>query len=85
MAAVEQFVPSQFDLVLMDLPMPEMDGFVATESIRRIEGGSEHTITLALTVDVLRETRKACAESGMDGFLSKPVKLAHLDVEYRSA
>jgi CheY-like chemotaxis protein len=69
----------------MDLQMPEMDGLLATRSIRRMEAGSGHTLILALTADVLPGTREACAKCGMDGYLTKPVRLADLAAEYRVA
>ncbi|HYP05540.1 MAG TPA: ATP-binding protein, partial [Bryobacteraceae bacterium] len=84
LSAVEQFTPDRFDLILMDLQMPDMDGFMAAEHIRRIDRDAvKRTVILALTADVLPETRNACFDAGMDGFLTKPVKLMDLDAEYR--
>ncbi|MCB1804076.1 MAG: response regulator, partial [Candidatus Competibacteraceae bacterium] len=64
-----------YDLVLMDLRMPEMDGFDATLEIRRNEhdNGRKPVPIVALTADVVEGVVERCHEIGMDGFLSKPV------------
>lgn len=64
------------DLILMDLQMPDMDGFAATVSIRDWEGQrNRHTPIIALTADVFPEDRERCLNVGMDGFLAKPLDL----------
>jgi CheY-like chemotaxis protein len=68
-----------FDLILMDLQMPVMDGIEATIAIRNHERFSErHTPILALTAHALPQDRMRCAEVGMDGFLSKPIRYQEL-------
>lgn len=69
--AVEKFIaaPDRYDLVLMDLHMPEMDGFSACEKIRAT--GSKIPI-IAMTADVLHDDRAACLNSGMNDCLTKP-------------
>jgi CheY-like chemotaxis protein len=70
-----------FDLVLMDLHMPGLDGVEAARRIRTAEAaaGRLPTPVVALTADVLEAGRQACQDAGMDGFLSKPIDPAELD------
>jgi CheY-like chemotaxis protein len=64
-----------YDLVLMDVQMPELDGIEAAKRIRSCEAGGSgrRTPILALTANTLIEDRYACFEAGMDGFLIKPL------------
>ncbi len=62
-----------YDLVLMDVHMPETDGIAATRRIRAAEADGPRTPIIALTADALSEDRDACLEVGMDGFLTKPL------------
>jgi CheY-like chemotaxis protein len=74
-AAVQQH---SFELVLMDCQMPEMDGLEATRRIRAMHEGRQRLPIVAMTANVSTQDREACIESGMDGFLAKPVRLAEL-------
>ena len=73
-AAVEQ---TEYDLVLMDCQMPNMDGYAATRAIRRLERGRQLPI-VAMTANAMPDDRQRCLEAGMDGFLAKPVSTRHL-------
>jgi len=66
---------SPYDLVLMDIQMPQLNGIEATKRMRSLEAGEpgSRTVILALTANTLVEDRYACFEAGMDGFLIKPL------------
>ena len=64
-----------FDLVLMDLHMPERDGLATTQAIRRMNGPAAATPIIALTADAFDETRQRALAAGMNDFLAKPVLL----------
>lgn len=66
-----------YDLVLMDLQMPGIDGFTTCRELRRIPG-YENTPILALTANFSDEQRRACTQSGMQGYLAKPIQRAEL-------
>ncbi len=64
--------------VLMDIHMPDMNGWTATELIRRAEGDLRHTPVIALTADPTETHRQRCRDAGMDDFLTKPLALESL-------
>ncbi len=70
--AIQAAATSHYDLILMDLQMPDMDGLEATAAIRKLPG-YENVPILALTANYSDEIRKQCQENGMQDFLSKPV------------
>ena len=71
--------PHQFDLILMDVQMPEMNGFEATQAIRRLEAGQgRHIPIVALTAHAMKGDDARCLAAGMDGYLSKPLDAAKL-------
>jgi PAS domain S-box-containing protein len=74
--AVRAVRENRYDLVLMDVQMPETDGFAATKAIRAAERETgEHTIIIALTASALQDDRRACLDAGMDDYLAKPLRL----------
>jgi len=77
LAALEK---SRFDLVLMDVQMPEMDGLEATIELRHRETSSgTHTPVVAMTALAMKGDKERCMEAGMDGYLSKPIRPEELD------
>ncbi|MGD9237155.1 MAG: response regulator [Desulfobacterales bacterium] len=77
--AVEVFDPELFDVILMDVQMPEMDGFEATREIRKIEARSGGRIPIiAMTAYATEGDRERCLEAGMDSYVSKPISAAKL-------
>jgi PAS domain S-box-containing protein len=72
--AVEAIERHKFDLVLMDVQMPEMGGLEATRVIREKEkGGGHHLPIIAMTAHAMQGDREQCLEAGMDGYLAKPI------------
>ncbi|MGE5493346.1 MAG: MASE3 domain-containing protein [Actinomycetota bacterium] len=70
--AVQKATRNIYDLILMDMQMPKLDGLEATRQIRRV-AGRESVPVLAMTANAFGEDRDKCREAGMDDFLSKPV------------
>ena len=86
--AVEAYKSRDYDLVLMDCQMPEMDGYEATKQIRHIEntnGKNKHTPIIAITANAMAGDAEKCLNAGMDNYLSKPIdksKLIDMISEY---
>ncbi|TLS74809.1 response regulator [Mariprofundus erugo] len=76
--AVEKVMQGHFQLVLMDMHMPVMDGLAATRAIRAGHGEWAQIPVIAMTANVIKGTREACIEAGMNDYLSKPAKPAEL-------
>ena len=76
--AVEMFRAREYELVLMDCQMPELDGWEATRQIRAMEGAGKRVYIAALTAGVYEGDRARCLEAGMDDFLAKPFRIQDL-------
>jgi CheY-like chemotaxis protein len=81
--AVEAFRNDIFDVILMDVQMPVLEGFESTKRIRVYEAGKSHIPIIALTANVMSGDRERCLAAGMDGFLSKPIRAEDLFEEIR--
>jgi len=73
---LEKLKQKQYDVILMDIQMPEMDGLETTETIRKNEGKQPYII--AMTANAMSEDREICMRAGMDEYLSKPMKQEQL-------
>jgi signal transduction histidine kinase/DNA-binding response OmpR family regulator len=77
--ALEMLQLADYDLVLMDCAMPDMNGYDATRAIRKMSGPVAAVPIVAMTADAVSGARERCLEAGMSDYVSKPVKLEHLE------
>ena len=78
-AALVALEANSFDAILMDVQMPEMDGFEATAAIRAKEKSTgAHIPIIAMTAHALKGDQERCLEAGMDAYVSKPIRTAEL-------
>jgi two-component system, sensor histidine kinase and response regulator len=75
--AVEAVADACFDIILMDVQMPEMDGFEASGQIRKLPG--KQPVIIAVTANAMQGDEAECRKAGMDDYVSKPIKIDILE------
>ena len=83
--ALERLRQAPYDIVLMDVMMPRLDGLEATRRLRRELSPDQQPRVIAMTARALRSDREACLAAGMNGYLAKPVRLADLSEAIQTA
>lgn len=76
--AIQAFKDNDYDLILLDIQMPEMNGFEATKTIRQMEKQEKHTPIIAITAHAMQGDKERCLKAGMDDYISKPLKPQNL-------
>ena len=76
--AVDEVTRQTYDVVLMDVQMPEMDGYQATVEIRKLEPKIGHISIFAMTANAMQGDREFCLSVGMDDYIPKPITLPAL-------
>ncbi|MDD3436207.1 MAG: response regulator [Candidatus Gastranaerophilales bacterium] len=76
--AVDAVKSKDYDLILMDYQMPILDGYRATEEIRKMESGTKHIPIIAMTANALSDDKLKCSQAGMDDYISKPIEIENL-------
>jgi len=76
--AIARIVENDYDVVMMDIQMPVMDGLTATREIRQLEDPKRRIPIIAMTANATRHDQNACLDAGMNGFISKPISRERL-------
>jgi two-component system sensor histidine kinase/response regulator len=77
--ALEKYKTNEYDIIFMDCQMPELDGYQATQKIRAFEESTtRHIPIVAMTANAMMGDREKCLNSGMDDYVSKPLRIQHL-------
>jgi len=77
--ALELYQNEKYDLIFMDIQMPEMDGYETTRKIRRSENEGHHVPIIALTANAISGDKEKCLEAGMDDYISKPIEVEKIE------
>ena len=77
--AIDMFDPERHDVVFMDCQMPVMSGYEASSEIKRLHAGARGVPIIALTSHAMREDRARCIAAGMDGYMTKPARIADFE------
>jgi CheY-like chemotaxis protein len=77
--ALKMYQENRYDLILMDIQMPEKDGYEVTRFIREQEAGQRRIPIIALTANALNGDREECIKQGMDDYISKPLDASALE------
>lgn len=77
--ALKMYEANTYDAILMDVQMPEMDGFQTTVEIRKKEKNGKRIPIIALTANAMSGDREKCLNAGMDDYLSKPIEASKLE------
>ena len=77
--AIDLFSKSKYDIVLMDIQMPIMDGYKTARKIRELEASNNiHTPIIAMTANAMNGDKEKCLKEGMDEYISKPYQMNYL-------
>ena len=76
--ALDKYLTGHYDIILMDLQMPEMDGYEATQHIRNLESGKKDVPIIAMTAHTIKGELERCLDIGMNDFISKPFNVSEL-------
>lgn len=76
---LEKYRKNSYDIIFMDIQMPEKDGYIATQEIRELEKGSKKkSIIVAMTANALLGDREKCLQAGMDDYIGKPIEISKI-------
>lgn len=81
LSALAKYKNNHYDVIMMDVQMPELDGYEVTKQIREYEasGGKKPAIVIAITANSMQGDREKCLEAGMDDYISKPLRGEQLE------
>lgn len=78
LAAIEKYRKNHYDMILMDINMPELNGIETTKKIREIENGKSHMPIFAITSNIFLGQKEECLQNGFDDYIIKPIHASAL-------